>query len=72
MVRQKVWNEACPDDPDMKTKVLPYRREDEGFHVCLPCLQVRLKRRLTRKDFYLSIPCNKSNKELAALLQEAK
>jgi hypothetical protein len=59
MVRDSVWLTAWPDYLKLKD-LLKADHPGENAHLllCFPCLEARLRRKLTIDDFDLNIPIN--------------
>lgn len=63
MVKDVVWREAWPEYAEKKRELLQkYKGTNEHFrthlNLCLCCLQKRLKRKLKKEDFDLTLPVN--------------
>jgi hypothetical protein len=65
MVLDKIWKKAVPNyieiKKELKEKYPTESKSDiinNSFTLCFPCLEIRLKRKLTIKDFNLSLPIN--------------
>lgn len=63
MVKDAVWKEAWPEYAELKRSLnQKYKGTNEQFrahlNLCLCCLSKRLKRKLKKEDFDLTLPIN--------------
>jgi hypothetical protein len=57
-----IWSRACAAAPAMS----------ELGHLCIPCIEARLGRRLNRLDFDPTVPCNYDHKWYASPLMPSR
>lgn len=65
MILNEVWEEACPEQVQLRIEQWKYQGTWEVFQhgrcfLCMPCVEIRLGRKLTAADFNFELPINKN------------